>query len=101
MEFSGGKLPHRSVGETRAFIRQLQGWYERHEGIEWGITRKGDDTVIGTCGFYSFYESFHRAETGYELQPAYWPPGYHERGAQSDRDRFWNEHHFGLLNDEW
>jgi [ribosomal protein S5]-alanine N-acetyltransferase len=25
MEFSGGKVPHRTVEETQAFIRQLQG----------------------------------------------------------------------------
>ena len=146
MEFSGGKVPHQTVEETRAFIRQLQGWYERHEGIEWGITRKGDDTVIGTCGFYSFDERFYRAETGYELHPAYWRQGImsealraivafafttiglHRIEAVVDegndrstgilrkfgfthegtlrqrvffRDRFWNEHHFGLLKDEW
>jgi len=75
MEFSGGKLPHRTVEESRAFIRQLLHWYERHEGIEWGITRKGDDTIIGTCGFHSFGEGFHRAEIGYELQRAYWEQG--------------------------
>ncbi len=40
-----------------------------------GITRKGENMVIGTCGFYSFDEGFHRAETGYELHPAYWQPG--------------------------
>ena len=75
MEFSGGKLPHSTVEESRAFIRQLQHWYERHEGIEWSITHKGDDTVIGTCGFHSFGEGFHRAEIGYELRRAYWRQG--------------------------
>jgi len=75
MEFSGGKLPHRSVEESRGFIRQLEQWYERHEGIEWGITCKGEDIVIGTCGFHSFDEGFHRAETGYELHRAYWQQG--------------------------
>jgi ribosomal-protein-alanine N-acetyltransferase len=75
MEFSGGKLPHRSVEDTRAFIRQLQEWYERHESIEWGITRKGDDTAIGSCGFHAFDEGFHRAEIGYELRRAYWQQG--------------------------
>ena len=146
MEFSGGKLPHRSVGDTRAFIRQLQQWYERHEGIEWGITRKGDDTVIGTCGFHGFDEGFHRAETGYELRRASWHQvimsealraivtfafatmglsrieavvdkgnersqgilrklGFTHEGTLRQRvffrHRFWDEHYFGLLKDEW
>lgn len=75
VEFSGGKMPHRTVEETQAFFQQLRRWYEQHENVEWGITRKGNDTLIGTCGFYSFDERFRRAQTGYELHPAYWRQG--------------------------
>ena len=66
---------HRSVEESQAFIQQLQHWYQAHENIEWGITRKSDDLLIGTCGFYAFDEGFHRAETGYELHKACWRQG--------------------------
>jgi len=66
---------HRSVKDSQAFIRQLQKWYQKHENIEWGITRKGEDILIGTCGFYSFDEGLQRADTGYELHRAYWRQG--------------------------
>jgi ribosomal-protein-alanine N-acetyltransferase len=66
---------HRSVEESHAFIQQLQHWYQAHENLEWGITRKGDDVLLGTCGFYAFDEGFHRAETGYELLKACWRQG--------------------------
>jgi ribosomal-protein-alanine N-acetyltransferase len=66
---------HRSVEESQAFIHQLQQWYQAHENVEWGITRKGDDLLIGTCGFYAFDEGFHRAETGYELLKTCWRQG--------------------------
>lgn len=66
---------HRSVEDSQAFIQQLQQWYQAHENLEWGITRKGDDVLIGTCGFYAFDEGFHRAETGYELLKACWRQG--------------------------
>lgn len=145
MEFYG-HLPHRSLDDSRELIRQQQAWYARREGIRWGITRRGDDTVIGSCGFYLFDEDFHRAETGYELNRAFWRQGImtevmsaiityafnelslHRIEAVVDdvnerskgllrklgfthegtlrqrfyfRDRFWDEHYFGLLKDEW
>ena len=107
---------------------------------------KGEDRVIGSCGFYHFDAGFHRAETGYELHRAFWGQGMmteamsailtfgftelglHRVEAIIDianerskglllklgftyegnlrqryffRDRFEDEHYFGLLKDEW
>lgn len=137
---------HRSVEESQTFIRKLQEWYRRHENVEWGITRKGDDVLIGTCGFYAFDKGFHRADLGYELLKAHWRQGImsealtailtcafttmglhridavvYEWNERSQgllrklgfvlegtlrqrfffRDHFWDEQHFGLLQDEW
>jgi ribosomal-protein-alanine N-acetyltransferase len=145
MEFYG-HMPHRSVDDSLELIRQQQTWYARREGIRWGITLKGEDRVIGSCGFYLFDEGFYRAETGYELNRAFWrqsimteamsailayafaEPGLHRVEAVVDdvnerskgllrklgfthegtlrqrffwRNRFWDEHYFGLLRDEW
>src|SRR5579859_733084 len=74
MEFYG-ELPHRSVEDSRDLIRRQHEWYAQREGIRWGITRKGDDTVIGSCGFFRFDEESQRAETGYEVGRAYWRQG--------------------------
>lgn len=68
-------LPHHSVEESRELIREITGWYARREGIRWGITLRGSDEVIGSCGLFKFDEGFHRAETGYELRRAYWRQG--------------------------
>ena len=70
----GDKL-HHSREESQAFFQKLQAWYRQRENVEWGITCKGDDTLIGTCGFYNFDEGFHRADIGYELRPDYWRQG--------------------------
>jgi ribosomal-protein-alanine N-acetyltransferase len=48
MEFYGSE-PHQSFDDTRALIQRLQDLYERRDTIFWGITLKGEDTVIGTC----------------------------------------------------
>ncbi len=74
MEFYG-QMPHQSVDDSHELIRQQQAWYARHEGIRWGITLKGEDRVIGSCGFYLFDEDSHHAETGYELNRAFWRQG--------------------------
>jgi len=74
MQFYGHE-PHRSVDESQELIEQIQARYGRREGIRWGITLKGEDRVLGSCGFHHFDAGFHRAETGYELQRAYWGQG--------------------------
>src|SRR6266700_782307 len=145
MQFTGHG-PYRLVDETRRFLEQIQTRYARREAIRWGITLKGEDRVLGSCGFHHFDAGFHRAETGYELNRAYWRQGMmteamsailtygfdflglHRVEAIIDmaneqskglllklgftyegnlrqryffRDRFEDEHYFGLLKDEW
>jgi ribosomal-protein-alanine N-acetyltransferase len=145
MEFYG-HLPHRSVEDSRELIRQQHVWYAKREGIRWGITRKGEKRVIGSCGFYLFDLDSQHAETGYELNRSFWRQGImteamsailtyaftelslHRIEAVVDdvnerskgllkklgfthegtlrkrfyfRERFWDEHYFGLLRDEW
>jgi len=74
MDFYGDE-PHQSLEDTRALIQQLQDSYERHEALHWGITLKGEDTVIGSCTFFFSDPGFHYVETGYELHRAYWRQG--------------------------
>ena len=145
MQFYGHE-PHWSLDETRRSIEQTQTRYARREAIRWGVTLKDEDRVIGSCSFHHFDTGFHRAETGYELNRAFWRQGLmaeamsailtygftelglHRVEAIIDmanepskklllklgftyegnlrqryafRDRFEDEHHFGLLQHEW
>src|SRR6266567_7226706 len=74
MEFYGNS-PHRSLGTTQKWIREVQVRYARRESIRWGITLHDEDRVIGSCSFHHFDPGFHRAETGYELNRAFWRQG--------------------------
>src|SRR5712691_4886875 len=65
----------KSVEETREMIQRFQRQYAQRQVIRWGVTLKGDDRVIGSCPFFNFDEGFHRAETGYILNRAYWKQG--------------------------
>lgn len=47
--------------------------FELERAIRWGITRKTDDTVIGTCGYVWLRQ--YRGEIGYELARPFWRQG--------------------------
>jgi len=49
--------------------------FKEDRGIRWGITRREDGKLIGTCGFYDWNKTARRAEIGYDLKPAYWGKG--------------------------
>ena len=49
--------------------------FKEDKGIRWGIVRKGDNELIGTCGYYDWNKTVCRAEIGYDLDPAYWGQG--------------------------
>lgn len=42
----------------------------------WGIVRKADNQLIGTCGYHNWRQRDRRAEVGYDLSPACWGQGY-------------------------
>lgn len=74
MKFHGNPA-HQTLDDTHEWIERLQSRYSKREGIRWGITLQGQDRVIGTCSFHRFDEGYHRVETGYELNRAFWGQG--------------------------
>ena len=53
--------------------RRKQG-FEGGRGIRWGITRKDDNYIIGSCGF-TWIQELNAAEVGYELASRFWLQG--------------------------
>jgi ribosomal-protein-alanine N-acetyltransferase len=43
--------------------------------IRWGIARKDDCAIIGSCGYYGFHTWHLRASIGYELAHPFWRQG--------------------------
>lgn len=70
-----GQEPQKSLDEARTLIERISEYYNEHDAIFWGITLKGEDTVIGTVTFWNFGPGLHCAEIGYELNRAYWRRG--------------------------
>ena len=58
--------------ELQRFIIDL---FERGTGYRWGIARKSEDRLIGTCGYYLWDKEVRKAEIGYDLEPQFWGLG--------------------------
>jgi len=67
----------RDMKEARAELkRYFMDVFKTKRGIRWGITIKGDDTLIGSAGFYKWVQPVrYQAELGYDLNPAFWGKG--------------------------
>lgn len=74
MEFYGNE-PHQSLDNTKELINQIQARYDRKEALRWGITLKKEDRLIGSCSLFHFNAGFDHAETGYDLNRAFWGKG--------------------------
>ncbi|WP_396193951.1 GNAT family N-acetyltransferase [Flavobacterium sp.] len=62
--------------EALAHIAMIEEKIENNTGINWGITVKGSDKIIGIIGHYRIQPENHRAEIGYMLLPEYNGKGY-------------------------
>ena len=57
---------------------QIEAWAEGFSGrrsVRWGITRREDGLIIGSCGYYGFHTWHRRGAIGYELASAFWRQG--------------------------
>jgi ribosomal-protein-alanine N-acetyltransferase len=66
--------PHKSIEDSINLIKFTHEYYERKEGIIWGIVYKENNKVIGTCDISPVTKHF-RAEIAYALSRDYWGKG--------------------------
>lgn len=66
---------HRSVGESRAYLRFMLRKYRMTEPASWGIELKSTGKILGTIGFMWIQSDNAAAEVGYSLSRAYWGQG--------------------------
>ncbi len=60
--------------EAQHFLEVALARYERGEETHWAITLKGEDALIGCCG-YSWHLGPHFGAIGYDLARLYWKRG--------------------------
>lgn len=68
--------PHRSVADTKAYIRYMLDLYHRGLPCSWAVTLRDSGRVIGTMGFMWYSDANSSAEIGYSFSRSEWNRGY-------------------------
>jgi len=63
------------VSQATDQIKAWENGFVNKRCIRWGIARKEDRDVIGSCGYYGFHTWHMRASIGYELARPFWRQG--------------------------
>lgn len=74
--------------EALAHIQMMEDKIETNEGINWAITLKGDDKMLGVIGHYRIKPEHYRAEVGYMILPEYHGKGITTEAVQC-RSSLW------------
>lgn len=59
-----------------ARIEWQASFYDAQEGVDWAVTERDSDTVIGMCGAYGWDCDNRHIDLGYDLHADYWGRGY-------------------------
>ena len=68
--------PHKTVADTRNYIRYIRALYHRGLPASWAVTLRESGQVIGTIGFMWYSDVNSAAEIGYSFSKAHWNKGY-------------------------
>lgn len=68
--------PHQDIGESLQSIEDILEQYAQGKFYRWGITEKGDDSLIGIIGLVRLDEATNSCSFAYLLGCDYWNRGY-------------------------
>ena len=71
----GSRPPFTEEHQARAYLADIERYFEQKTLFQWGVARREDDLVIGTCTLFSVDASNLRAEVGYALGRNHWGKG--------------------------
>ena len=66
----------RDRAEAVTMLARIHEQFSTKFGYQWGIERKEDGQLVGTCTLFHINAANMRAEIGYCLASAYWKKGY-------------------------
>jgi RimJ/RimL family protein N-acetyltransferase len=89
MRFSLGVYTERK--QTVAFIEKVMAWDREAMPSLFAVTLRGENEIIGYCGFHHHPEMPGEVEIGYRLHPDYWNRGLITEAARAVRDHAFAE----------
>ena len=84
MLFSLGAFTERK--KTVEFIEKVMGWNRAGIPSQFTVVPRGEDVIVGYCGFFQHAEVPGEIEIGYRLHPDYWNRGLITEAARAVRD---------------
>lgn len=84
---------HRSIADSRSYLRYMLRRYRNHEPASWGIEWRETGEIIGTIGFMWIQSDNSAAEVGYSLARNFW-----NRGIMTEALKVVIGHGFGSMN---
>jgi RimJ/RimL family protein N-acetyltransferase len=84
MRFSLGVFTERK--QTVAFIEKVMRWDRTGIPSQFAVVPRGEDAIVGYCGFFQHVEVPGEIEIGYRLHPDYWNRGLITEAARAVRD---------------
>ena len=68
--------PMKERAEAEALLAKIHRHFADKFGFQWGIERKSDGRILGTCTLFNVHAANMRAELGYCLASDHWKQGY-------------------------
>jgi RimJ/RimL family protein N-acetyltransferase len=68
--------PMQERTEAEALLLKIHRQFADKSGFQWGVERKDDGRLLGTCTLFHIDERNMRAEIGYCLHSEHWKQGY-------------------------
>jgi RimJ/RimL family protein N-acetyltransferase len=75
--------PWTNRSQTEQWLIRVQESYRTGHDLQFGIERREDSAVVGTCTLFQFHIASRRAEIGYALGRPYWGFGYMNMALQA------------------
>jgi [ribosomal protein S5]-alanine N-acetyltransferase len=73
--------PDASLSLAETIIEKAKRRWATGELSKWGLARREDDQIIGTCGYNNWSKSDRWAEIAFDLAPEYWGRGLMRRAV--------------------
>jgi RimJ/RimL family protein N-acetyltransferase len=73
--------PLANLEEAQAFLDEIHGHFAAGDLYQWGVARREDDRIIGTCTLFAITLPHKRAELGFAIARSQWGKGYASEAA--------------------